>query len=85
MPRVPAKRELVGIAGQMLSGNMMPSADDGAFEQGEEGFGSVGRSPGSILVLALVFPTRVIHGLMGFPLLQRLLVARVLIGSPCVC
>ena len=57
----------------------MPSPDDGSFKQGKEGFGGVGRSARPIRVLALIFSARVIHGLMRFPLLQRLLVARMLV------
>src|SRR5215471_14243738 len=54
MARVPAEREFVGISGQVLPRNMMPSSNDGAFEQRKEGFSGIGRSPRTILVLALV-------------------------------
>src|ERR1700756_2770406 len=54
----------------MLAGNVMPGSHDGAFEQGKEGFGGFGRSPGPIRVLALIFSARVIDRLMCFPLLQ---------------
>jgi hypothetical protein len=36
MPRVPAEGKFVGVPGQMLPGNMMPSSDDRSFEQGKE-------------------------------------------------
>ena len=57
----------------------MPGADNSSFQQGEEGFSGIGRSPRTIRILALKFFVRMIDGLMFLPLLQGMAITGVLV------